>query len=145
MKNQILLLASVLTLLGACGGDDADDAPIVDAAPADADVPFPLVETCEATSAAYCSKVYACLTEEERGDEFPPTEAECVTELNEDVDCANITLENACRDNDGATVLHPEFVLDCLAESEAVTCEQFVDENMLEAATPSCAMVCQPT
>ena len=123
-----LVLAMVVMVSGACGGDDGGSA----ADPSQA---------CDQLVEVLCSKYYECLTEGERDFlQLPPSEAGCITELKDTYGCAEVTLDNVC---DGSEVYNASAAAECLDQLDGAECGMLRDGYDPEEDAPACDDTCQ--
>jgi len=147
------LVAAVLGVLCACsveGGEDpgptGGGSTGTDAAPAmppDAGAPTGDLENyCNEFAAAICTKLFTCMTAEERDAAgVPPTEEECVVDQQDG--CATSSSAELCPEGE---VYHSDQALPCVTQFVALTCEQFLDPDsdaVLALHAPACAALCR--
>ena len=121
-----LVVAFMVVVGAACGGDDDSTAD-----PAAA---------CEQYADVLCAKLFECTTEAEREaiPNFPATEAACVSEQKEELGCAEQTLENVCDSNE---TYDPAAAAECLDQLDALECGN-VRDGVDEDEIPACEEVC---
>jgi hypothetical protein len=150
-----IALAAVLCAIGACtvsvpgdpdpapsGGGEADAAPPATHHP-DAGAPIgDVANYCNDFAAAVCSKLFSCLSQEERDAAgVPATEADCVAYQQEG--CPTSSSAEICGEGE---VYQADQAQPCVTQFAALSCEQFRDPDtdaVLAANAPACVALCQ--
>lgn len=97
-------------------------------------------ETCSRVAGVICQKLFECFSPEERAAAmFPATEADCVVQMEGDLECAIQRADNQC---DAGETYDSTRAQDCVVEYEGLTCD-IVREGITDDDTPSCVQVCQ--
>jgi hypothetical protein len=123
-----LVLAMMVMVSGACGGDD-------DGSTADPS------QACDQLVEVLCAKYFECTTEAERDAlGIPETEAACISELKDTYGCAEVTLDNVC---DGSETYVSSAAAECLDQLDAAECGQLRDGYDEEEDAPACGETCQ--
>ncbi|MBP9112483.1 MAG: hypothetical protein KBF88_06715 [Polyangiaceae bacterium] len=85
---------------------------------------------CEAAVKINCSKIYSCLTQEQRDAaaaflDVGSSESDCTTKQKAS-NCANTTTNNGCEEGQTYSASKAEA---CLTRLQAITCEQLLSED----------------
>jgi hypothetical protein len=98
-------------------------------------------EGCEQLAAVLCEQLYACYTPGEIAAlMLPPSEAACVSSLEEAQGCAAQTSENAC---EGNATFHGDEAESCVDQIGGLSCGAVRDPDFdVSIAAPSCGRVC---
>lgn len=98
-------------------------------------------EACDQLSASLCERFYACYTTAELSSSgFPATESACVTMLQSDAGCAQVTAANTCSANE---TFHGDQANTCVDQISGLECSRIRDSNFdLDTAAPACGKTC---
>ena len=97
-------------------------------------------EACEELAETTCARLFECFTDAEReAANLPPTEAACVTQLEQAGGCDEVTEDNICEANQTYNADRAE---DCLDQLAALDCGQ-VRDGIEESEVPACQETCE--
>ena len=124
------LVPSSLLLFGACGGDDASG-------PAGVSNITDPVMLCNQMAQLECQKIYACANETLRDlAMLPKTEQECVSQLQQSMNCAGATANRVCSIADTYTLKQGNT---CVDQVNNASCEDVRNNNVaVEKYVPAC-------
>ena len=99
-------------------------------------------QACENIASAKCERIYACLTPQElMANNFPASEAACVTMLQAQLGCEAQTTKNACTGNEK---YNGGAAAKCGDQLEGLACSQVRDPFFdIKTEAPACASICK--
>lgn len=119
-----------LLLFAACGGDDSSG-------PSNVSNIMDPVTLCDEMARHECQKIYACANETLRDlAMLPKTEAECVSQLQQTMNCPGATANRVCSVADSYTLKQANT---CIDQVNSASCEDVRNYNVaVEKYVPAC-------